>query len=50
MLLSFFGGFLLGSSMAVLYQRDPLYPKPIAVVSMLAGIGLIIWELASPGL
>lgn len=48
MLLSFFGGLLLGSGAVVLFQRDPLYPKPIAAVFVLVGIALIVYGIASP--
>lgn len=50
MLLSFFGGLLSGSGAVVLFQRDPLYPKPIAAVFVLVGIALIVYGIASPSM
>ena len=48
MLLLFFGGLLIGSGVQILLSRNPFYPKPIAAVSVLVGMALVIVGNASP--
>ena len=49
MLLSFFGGLLLGSGTVVLLlPYPPIYPKPIAAVFVLVGIAMMVVGIANP--
>ena len=48
MLLSAFGGFLIGSGAHVLFIQRPLYPKPIGVMFVVVGGILAIVGIVSP--
>ena len=48
MLLSAFGGLLLGSGAQVLFSNRPLYPKPIGAVFVVIGGALAIVGIVTP--
>ena len=48
MVLSLFGGLLLGSGAQVLFSNRPLYPKPIGAAFVVIGMVMIVVAMVTP--